>query len=75
LKSGLRFCANAHLSDDDAVAKMGHPIRGALYFVEVDVGHPSISRRDAWGEGALQGFEERVALFARMFTLVTMKPS
>ena len=34
----MRFapCANAHLSDDETVAKMGHPV---LWLV-LDVGHP-----------------------------------
>jgi hypothetical protein len=39
LDSGRRFarCANAHLSDDETVAKMGHP----NLFVGLDLGHPS----------------------------------
>ena len=35
---GFRLCeANSHLSDDKAVAKMGHPV----LWSELDVGHPS----------------------------------
>ena len=37
-ESGSRLCAIAHLSDDETVAKMGHPT--------LDMGHPGQTR--AW---------------------------
>ena len=43
-KYGSRFRAIAHLSDDKAVAKMGHPI----VVLRSDAVHPPISKLLRW---------------------------
>jgi hypothetical protein len=49
------LCANAHLSDDETVAKMGHP--------NLDVGHPPLSR-EAYGGHPLDEARQRLVSLA-----------
>src|SRR5438445_2038636 len=56
--SGSRCCANAHLNDDETVAKMGHPVCGNGRFpkgmTEKNGKDKSTSTESGWDDSSVQ---------------------